>query len=85
MVTTFLMDKGRLSNGLSFPYKNNEHYFYDNTLPEVAVGYELEFLRKESAKNGLKLYKTLWGSWRHSDDIICFSGFPQDILLFVKE
>lgn len=85
MITTFLMDKGRETPGISFPYQTQEHCYYDQALPEVAVGYYLDFYAKAFASHGLaQAHDTLWGGWRNSPDVVSTSGFPQDIIFFAK-
>ncbi len=85
MITTFLMDKGRQSNGISFPFNEKNHYFYNQVMPEVAFGYFSEFYTTQFASHGLKqIHDTLWGSWRNMDNIISSSGFAQDIIFFTK-
>ena len=86
MITTFLMDKGRQTNNLSFPYSEDSHYFYDRSMPEVAIGYFLEFYQNNFANYGLKqVNKPLWGSWRNVPNVTSNSGFAQDIIFFKKE
>lgn len=86
MITTFLMDKGRETNGLSFPYKEKDHYFYNQALPEIAIGYLSEFYARQFAFHGLKQkHDILWGNWRNQPEIMSTSGFPQDIVFFTKE
>ena len=85
MVTTFLMDEGRESNGLSFPLNEQEHYFYNPDMPEVAVGYFLDFYESNFAQHGLTLkYAPKLGSWRNDPAIGTTSGFAQDALFFEK-
>lgn len=86
MTTTFLMDKGRETNGLSFPFKCDEHYYYDQSLPEVAVGYYLDFYLKEFSSSSMRqLQEPLWGGWRKSSNVVAPSGFAQDILFFCRD
>lgn len=86
MVTTFLMDKGREMEGLSFPYNGNDHYCSNQSLPEVAVGYYLDFYVNQFASSSMtQSHDPLWGSWRNSSNIVSSSGFSQDILFFSKE
>lgn len=86
MITTFLMDKGRQNKGISFPYNVMDHYFYNQTMPEVAVGYYLEFYKVLFASCGLvQVHDTLWGSWRDTREVESLSGFSQDIIFFAKE
>lgn len=85
MFTTFLMDKGALSNNLSFPHKRKEHYYYNQKMPEVAIGYQLDFYRNEFSSCGLEqVHDVLWGGWRHSDEVLSETGVGQDIV-FVKK
>ncbi len=85
MLTTFLMDQGRNTQGLSFPYNVDAHYFYHQTTPEVYIGYYLDFYVQHFAANQMKLLATLWGSWRQGTVLDPASGFSQDILVFTKE
>lgn len=85
MVTTFLMDEGRNSHGLSFPYNDQEHYFYSLTMPEIAVGYYLNFYINQFNVNSMtQVNKPLLGSWRNTTESLSASGFGQDILFFTK-
>jgi ubiquinone/menaquinone biosynthesis C-methylase UbiE len=86
MVTTFLMDKGRQTNGISFSHNEKDHYFYNQAMPEVAVGYYSDFYAAQFALSGLiQMHEILWGSWRNSHEIVSSSGFAQDIIFFIKE
>jgi ubiquinone/menaquinone biosynthesis C-methylase UbiE len=86
MVTTFLMDKGRKTKGLSFPYCDDDHYYYNHSLPEVAVGYYLKFYVNKFASSGMKQeHEILWGSWRNNSKFPSSTSFSQDILFFSKE
>ncbi len=93
MFSTFLMDHGRNSNtnDLSFPYNESCHYFHNQSMPEIAVGYDLDFYVSEFASVGMTLAgDPLWGSWRKNPDITTTTGFGpdefgQDILFFKKE
>ena len=86
MITTFLMDKGKETSGISFPHREKDHYFYNQAMPEVAVGYLSEFYVAQFASHGLKQkHDIVWGSWRNMPEVVSTSGFPQDILFFTKE
>lgn len=86
MFTTFLMDHGRNTNGMSFPHKEKEHCYFNEAMPEVAIGYYLEWYAEQLALQGMKqVNDTLWGSWRNSQEVVSSSGFPQDIVFFTKE
>lgn len=86
MITTFLMDKGRKCEKFSFPLNEKEHYFYNQTMPEVAVGYFSGFYISQFDRNGLrKKCDILWGSWRNTDSVISSSDFSQDIIFFEKD
>lgn len=86
MLTTFLMDRGRSTSGMSFPYKEKDHCYFNQLMPEVAVGYFLDFYTEQFASYGLKqVHDTLWGTWRNSQEVASSSGFPQDIIFFAKE
>ena len=79
------MDYGRETNGFSFPFNEGETYYYNQSIPEVAVGYYLDFFRNEFEKNQMKLVdEALLGVWRHDDTIESKTGFSQDILIFKK-
>lgn len=86
MITTFLMDRGRQTNGISFPHSRQEHHFYNEAMPEVAIGYYLDFYKSQFALQGLKqVHDVLWGSWRNIPEVVSDSGFAQDIIFFAKE
>jgi SAM-dependent methyltransferase len=85
MITAFLMDKGRESDILSFPLKSGEHYYFNEAMPEVAIGYSLGFLERNFTENGVTLsQEPLWGDWRGMPDVESATGFSQDILFFRK-
>jgi len=85
MVSTFLMDKGRKTNGLSFPHNKMDHYFFNVTMPEVAVGYYFEYYKKQFLSCGMQqAHTTLWGSWRNDHSTTLPSGFSQDIIFVTK-
>ncbi len=85
MLSTFLMDQGRETNGFSFPFNEGATYYYNQSIPEVAVGYYLDFFKNEFEKNQMKLVdEPLLGLWRHIDTIESQTGFSQDILIFKK-
>lgn len=85
MITTYLMDHGTNSNGLCFPYSDKEHFFYKQDMPEVTIGYYLDFFTTQFALHGLKqVHDTLWGNWRNNQEVTSSSGYPQDILFFSK-
>ena len=85
MVTVFLMDEGRETDNMSFPLKSGEHYYYNEAMPEVAVGYDLVFLNEQFLKNGLTPKRApLWGRWRSNPGDDSAQGFSQDILFFEK-
>jgi SAM-dependent methyltransferase len=85
MITTFLMDQGRENVGFSFPYTEDQHYYYNRHLPEAAVGYYLDFFVSEFTRHNMKLmYDPLWGSWRNNNRDGSLSGFSQDIIFIQK-
>lgn len=86
MVTAFFMDKGRQTHGISFPHNEQNHYFFNQAMPEVAVGYFSEFYTTQFASHGLKqVHDILWGSWRNVKEVVSTSGFAQDIIFFIKD
>ena len=86
MITTFLMDHGTDGPNVSFPNRSQEHFYRNTSMPEIAVGYLLDFYKNEFAKRGLtSLEKPLWGSWRNNPDVPSESEFGQDIVFFVKD
>jgi len=86
MLTTFLMDKESEKSEISFPYNEKDHFFYNKTMPEVAVGYFSNFYIEQFLSHGLKqLHNILWGNWRNNREVISTSGFSQDIIFFIKE
>ena len=85
LMTTFLVDKGTMTGGLSFPFQAQEHYFYDREMPEVAIGYESRFFTEQFERHGMELAGGVqWGSWRNRPDVASHTGFPQDFLAFSK-
>ena len=85
MISAFLMDKGRETDNMSFPLKSGEHYYYNEAMPEVAIGYCLGFFDKHFTANGLTLsQEPLWGDWRGVADVDSVTGFSQDMLFFEK-
>lgn len=86
MLTGFLMDKENRKSGILFPYNKKEHYFYNTTMPEVAVAYFSNFYIEQFSLHGLQqLHNILWGSWRNNPKIVSRSGFSQDIIFFTKK
>lgn len=85
MVTTFIMDEDKKMHGMSFPHKEQEHFYYNESLPEEAIGYELGFFQKEFALHNMELKSDpAWGGWRQNPNVPSDSGFSQDILFFTK-
>lgn len=85
MLTVFLMDRGREWPSMSFPFSAEQHFFYKESLPEVAVGYRSNLFLDEFGRCGLMLSgQPHWGSWRGDPSIQSVSGFSQDILFFSK-
>ncbi len=87
MLTTFLVDHGRVFKGaeVSFQFTDGASHIRSETIPEMAVGYYLEFFETEFRKHGMELSAKLPGSWRGVPEIESTSGFPQDILFFRKK
>ena len=87
MLTSFLVDYGKVFKDaeISFRFTDGVSHFRTDTIPEMAVGYYLEFFENEFGKRGMKLSAKLPGSWRNTPDIESTSGFPQDILFFRKK
>lgn len=86
MISTFLMDRGKEGSGLRFPYVSQDHHFGNHEMPEAAIGYCLEFYVEQCRSHGMRqLGDPLWGSWRNDASVESSSGFPQDILFFVKQ
>lgn len=85
MVTTFLIDPKKGGKRISFPLKEEEHYYYNESLPEEAIGYELGFYLKHFSQQDMtQKGEVVWGSWRGISSIQSTSGFSQDIVLFRK-
>jgi SAM-dependent methyltransferase len=83
MTSVFLMDRGRKGNGIAFPFNVGDYYFYDHKMPEVAVGYMLDYFRLSAKECGLTMNDPLWGTWRDKEG--SREGvFPQDIIIFRK-
>lgn len=86
MVTTFLMDRGKESSNLSFPLCTDQHHYYNESMPEVAVGYYLDFYTEEfRSTNMLMTREPLWGKWRTAATDDSEPAFSQDIILFTKQ
>lgn len=85
MLSTFLMDQGRKTNGFSFPHHTGESYYYNKTIPEVAVGYYLDFFKNEFKKHKMVLVEDpLFGTWRNINTVKSYTNFSQDLLIFKK-
>jgi SAM-dependent methyltransferase len=85
MLTTFLMDRGPHAAEWAFLYERDEAHYYNEAMPEVAVGYFLEFFQRRFAARGmLPASEPLYGSWRREPVSGSISGFPQDLLVFRK-
>jgi len=83
LFTAFLMDEGTSFKTMSFPFKEDQHYFFNKELPEIALGYEYEFLKAEFAKHGLNpSTPPQMGSWRGLSDVSVKHLFAQDLLAF---
>lgn len=80
MLTALLMDRGQVTPSTSFPYGEQEHYFFNRELPEIAIGYYSSFFAEAFGA----LPYILWGHWRNDPAIKSITGFPQDVLLFSK-
>lgn len=84
-ITTFLMDDGRQTAGLSFPFKEKDHYYSVKEMPEIAVGFDNSFYIDEFAKYGLTAKSdAVKGAWRNPSDLDNIGDFSQDIVLFTK-
>lgn len=85
MITAFLIDHGTQGPNVSFPFRDQEHYFQSRAMPEIAVAYSLSFLESQCAQSSMRLCRDpVWGSWRDNPAIRSDSGFGQDILFFEK-
>jgi len=86
LMSTFLLDHGRFSNGLSFPYDRGEYCIHQETVPEKAVGYYLNFFKEKFSKYNMDLRsEPMLGLWRNSSIVEPTTEFTQDILIFCRE
>lgn len=84
-ITTFLMDDGAQSSGLNFPFKEQEHFYSTEEMPEIAVGYLKSFYDSRFLKNGLIEKKSpIMGKWRNPNELNNIGDFSQDIVLYKK-
>ena len=72
VTTVLLMNHGE--NPRVFPYRQQMHYSVNQSMPEVAVGYDLEFFTTEYKKVNMSLTRMP----------LTDTGFPQDVLIFRK-
>lgn len=85
MFSSILVDHGTTYRSISFPFKSEDHYFYDQNMPEICIGYKLDFFISEFSSHHMKLVEApLWGSWRNSPSVESRTGFSQDIVFFRK-
>jgi len=86
MLTTFLVDYGKIFKDaeVSFRFTDGVSHFRTEFIPEMVVGYYLEFFETEFGKHSMKLSAKLPGSWRGVPEVESTSSFPQDILFFRK-
>lgn len=85
LFSAFLVDYGTTGYDISFPFKKDGYYYCNELLPEVAIGYDLQFFITEFEKHEMILKHKLLGTWRGDKDIYSISGFSQDILVFSKK
>ncbi len=84
-ITTFLMDDGTESEGLSFPFKEQDHFYATEEMPEIAVGYLKSFYDHNFLKSGLYEKKSpVFGKWRSPQELSNIGDFSQDIVLYQK-
>jgi len=84
LMSFFLMDEGNEGSQISFPYKEDNFYYVDKKMPEIAVGYDLNYICHLAEKKGLGVNpKVLWGTWRGVAPITS-DKFSQDIIIFRK-
>jgi len=84
LISTFLMDKGTVGERISFPFSEEGCYFNNREMPEVAVGYSLNFFERIAKEKGLELVNSpIWGTWRDATDSL-EGRFPQDIVILRK-
>jgi len=85
LISTFLMNFGRSFRELSFPHDKERCCIRDNTIPEKAVGYYLDYFEEEYSKHKMILSsEPLIGQWRKSNEVKPRVDFGQDILIFQK-
>ena len=85
MVTTFILDSDKEMYRMKFPHKDQEHFYYNQNLPEEAIAYTLGFFEHQFGSHNMSLKgEPSWGSWRGNTQTSSDTGFSQDILFFKK-
>lgn len=86
LISTFIMDHGRFSSELSFPYERGEYCIHQESVPEKAVGYYLNFFNKAFGENRMEsAADPMLGHWRSSSMVEPATKFAQDVLIFTRK
>lgn len=83
-ISTFLMDRGTRGERISFPHQEELYCTNNIEMPEIAIGYKLDFYKKIADTCNMSLLgKPIWGTW--IETIGLEKGrFPQDIIILEK-
>jgi SAM-dependent methyltransferase len=86
MISTFLMGYGKPGKSyFTFKHKQEDHFYDNEVMPEVAVGYNLDFYLDQFKSHGVVMHREpLYGSWRNDPETESGSGFSQDLIFFKK-
>lgn len=83
-ISTFLVEAGKTEfEGFSFKFKAQDHYFIDESMPEIAVAYEKRFFDDQFSKLGLvEKRNPLYGGWRTPTELETVGDFSQDLVFY---
>ena len=85
LFSTFLMDYGFEGSHISFPYAHDSCRLYEKSIPEKAVGYNLDFFDQLFISNDMhRLMEPIIGTWRKPQVVKAITEFSQDILVYEK-
>lgn len=87
LFSTFLMDHGHDGTRVSFPYDRGFYRLLQESLPEKAVGYYLDFLDTTFLAAGMRRQnEPRLGQWRKATSgAVPYTEFSQDIVVYAKE
>ena len=86
LISTFLMDRGTTGKDISFPYQGTDYYTNNIEMPEIAVGYTLDFYKRIAAKCNMQLVdKPVFGTWFETTSLDIGNRFSQDIIILQKK